>query len=188
MDKTLIIFDWDDTLFPTTWVTQNNIDVNKEDDQNKYIIYFSNLDLILYKILNRCLYYGNVVIVTLASTKWVISSSNLLPNTQTLIRKNIKILSASEIYRNQYPEDSSIWKKLVFKNLVERNKVNNIISVGDSEYEFNALLDLFNNTRILKSVRFIRSPNFNNIVSQSDVLLMNIDKIIKNKNNIDLAF
>ena len=44
-NKTLIILDWDDTLFPTTWVTTNDIDVkNLQDTSPTTVKYFAMVD------------------------------------------------------------------------------------------------------------------------------------------------
>ena len=89
-NKTLIILDWDDTLFPTSWATKNDIDLTDPDTQNKYIVSFSKLDLLLHKLLTNFLNCGTVIIVTNATLGWVLISSNILPSTQELI-KSIKV-------------------------------------------------------------------------------------------------
>ena len=42
--NTLIILDWDDTLFPTTWVTSASIDINNLSKVPALVYYFKNLD------------------------------------------------------------------------------------------------------------------------------------------------
>ena len=84
--RTLIIFDWDDTLFPTTWLVQNNIDLADKDMQNKYIIMFSRLDNLLHRLLLAFSNKGQTVIVTNASIKWIDVALNMLPNTKQIIK------------------------------------------------------------------------------------------------------
>ena len=38
--KNIIFIDWDDTLFPTTWIHNNNIDCTNKEDINKYKLFF----------------------------------------------------------------------------------------------------------------------------------------------------
>ncbi|QKF93620.1 HAD-like superfamily protein [Fadolivirus algeromassiliense] len=195
--KTLIILDWDDTLFPTSWIVKNNINLSDKKVQNQYIVYFSKLDMILYNMLTKLLKYGSVFIVTNAVIKWVHISSTILPNTQKLINNNIIILSARETFQNKYPDQMWMWKKLMFKQLIENYynnyKFQNIVSVGDAEHEFNATVDLYNEhsivkNRLLKTIRFVRDPSFESLIDQLEVLDKSIHNIIINIKHYDLTF
>lgn len=197
--KTVIIFDWDDTLFPTTWLTDNGIDLSDQNTQNKFIVYFSKLDMLLYNLLINCLNYGSIFIVTNASAKWINTSMVMLPNTKKIISKNmnINIISARDMHQEDYPNKIDIWKKLTFQNITLNNlnkyKYQHIISIGDAEYEYNALTDLFNHAsvtkeRLLKTIKLLRNPSFDSLVDQLEVLNIHIDKIIKKNNHMDLKF
>lgn len=195
--KTLIIFDWDDTLFPTYWTIQNNINLNNKQDQNKYMVTFAKLDSILYQIFMKLSKQGQIVIVTNASAKWIIISSGMLPNTQKLLRNDILIVSARDAYQNQYPNQMNIWKKKVFENIAsdyfKKKPLQNIISVGDAEYEFNALIDLYDknsviNRKLLKTVRFKKEPSFDELMDQLDVFNSCSSKIVDSKGHLDLKF
>jgi len=191
----LIILDWDDTLFPTTWVIKNKINLNDEKDKNKYIVFFSQLDNILYELLVSFMQHGTVVVVTNAMVKWVNISSDILPNTKRLIQKNIQIISAREQHQKDMPGDMFGWKRNIFKKLVlnyyDKSRSQNIISVGDADYEFKALISLWNKkrkTRVLKTVRFMRSPTFDSLVDQLEVLSNSVDQICKSSKHMDLKF
>ena len=67
--ETLIILDWDDTLFPTSWLYQNKIDLSDSHIRNEYQTLFAELDNILYSLLIKLINLGKVVIVTNASSK-----------------------------------------------------------------------------------------------------------------------
>ena len=49
--NTLFILDWDDTLFPTTWTTKNNINLLDNSAREQYVIHFQQLDRILSSFL-----------------------------------------------------------------------------------------------------------------------------------------
>lgn len=185
-EQTLTILDWDDTLFPTTWSVKKNINLTSDETVQKYLVFFSRLDLLLYDLINNFLKYGDVVIVTHAVTKWVSISSNILPNTKQLIDKKIKVLSAREMYQERFPTHQ--WKKLLFKNYSIPFK--NIISVGDAHYEFNALINLHSCTepKYLKSVRLMTTPTYDELIDQIEVLNENVKEICKNKRHHDLVF
>lgn len=195
--KTLIILDWDDTLFPTSWIVKNNINLSDKNTQHQYIVFFSQLDTLLYNILLKLLKYGKVFIVTNAVVKWVVISSTILPNTQKLINNNIVILSAREAFQPKYRDQIHLWKKLMFKELIETNfdgyPFQNIISVGDADYEFNATTDLYNEhsvvkKRLLKTIRFKKDPSFEALIDQLEVLEKNIHNIVTSVKHYDLKF
>ena len=43
-NKNIFIIDWDDTLFPTTWINSNTIDLENKNSVNEYKLYFIELD------------------------------------------------------------------------------------------------------------------------------------------------
>ena len=188
--KTLIILDWDDTLFPTSWSIRNNIDFTKKEVRDKYIVFFAKLDLLLYKLFINLLRYGQIYIVTNAMTKWIVSSSRILPFTQKLLKFRVNIMSARDLHQNSYPNDSFMWKKLVFEDIINNNvKANNIISIGDAEYEYKALINLHeNDNRLLKAIKFVQNPSFDTVIDQLQVLKKSIKLIVANNDHMDLLF
>ena len=68
----------------------------------------------------------------------------------------------------------------------------NIISVGDADYEYNALisLDTWNHksSKILKSIRFMKDPSHDTLVDQLEVLINAIPEITHRKTHLDLKF
>jgi hypothetical protein len=195
--KTLIILDWDDTLFPTSWIVENNIDMTNTNIQYKYQMLFSKLDNILYKLITTLLKYGTVIIVTNAIKKWISISSSVLPNTQKLIKDNVYIFSARELYQEQYPNEMTLWKKMIFKKIVSQyfleNCIQNIISVGDADHEFLALTDLYDinsikKIKLLKSIRFMAAPSFDSLIDELQVLNNCLQQICTQKKHMDLKF
>lgn len=191
---TLIIFDWDDTLFPTTYIIKNNINLINNNQL------FIKLDTILYKLLKKFLEFGHVVVVTNAILKWVFTTLESLPETKKLIINYIPIFSARELYSDQYPSAMTLWKKLLFEKIFEyyfkyqNNSRANIISIGDSDHEFIALTDLNNlNNKInikliLKSVRFLPIPTYDIILDELQVLINCAGIICSSDNHMDLIF
>jgi len=195
--KSLIILDWDDTLFPTSWIVKNNINIDNKQMQNKYIIYFFKLDFLVSQLLLNLSKYGQAVIITNASTKWILLSSTILPTTQKVLKNNVLIISARDAYQHKYPGDMSIWKKKAFEDVVnnyyENHKLQNIVSGGDAEYEFLALTDLYNENsvvknRLLKTIRFMKDPSFDDLIDQLEVFNDCAQKVLLNRGHLDLEF
>jgi hypothetical protein len=124
-------------------------------------------------------------------------SISILPKTFEIINNNdnIKIVSARGDF-SKYTNNMTDWKKMAFKREVEilsKNKnINNIISIGDAEYEYNALINLYNkdvnNYRLLKAIKFKRYPDIYEIDEQIDTLNDNIINICVKPSHLDLYF
>jgi hypothetical protein len=193
-NSTLIILDWDDTLFPTSWVNKNNIKII---DNNKltYKKFFEKIDISLQKLLQKLNSLGNVLIITNALLNWIEISSKIMPYTYIYLKNNnnIKIISARAEY-SSYTDNILNWKKMAFQNeltKITRNKnINNIISIGDAEYEYRALINLYHdepdNYRLIKSVKFIRYPNNYQIFEQINIINNAIYNICIYRNHLDL--
>jgi len=192
--ETLFILDWDDTLFPTNWVMQNGINLTVSSTRDQYIIYFQELDRVLSKFLKRATSLGKVIIVTNALLVWIDISSVVLPSTYHLLRK-VEIISARGTYKDKSPKMMD-WKMLAFRDLIDREfkniKLMNIISVGDAEYEYQALIALNNRKlgtkKFLKSVRFMKDPTHDILIDQLEVLNDAIPKIWNQDKHLDLKF
>jgi hypothetical protein len=203
-DRTLIILDWDDTLFPTTWVTSNDINIrNLNMSNSKSIIsYFSQIDNELDHLLRTLLKCGNVAIVTNAMLNWINISSNILPRTSKILaNKNkgfdIEIVSARGSYQSE-SNDPMDWKKLAFAQIIKNSKfkkVNNIISIGDAEYEYKALINLYDENcenqksyKLLKSVKFVKYPSNHVLLDQIKVMQQAAVQVSTKKSHLDLKF
>jgi hypothetical protein len=193
-EDTLIILDWDDTLFPTSWVMENNINLNNIEVRNRYHDMFSSLNTLLYNFLRKCMMNGRIIIVTNAMPGWVKISASVMPSVNAIIDK-IPVVSARK--DNQHVTKNIMdWKKLSFKkeyiNFMQNKTILNIISIGDAEYEYKALVDLYklnpNRKKILKSVKLIKSPDYETLLDQLDVLSQSIYSISKVNRHLDLNF
>lgn len=186
MEKTLVILDWDDTLFPTTAIT--------DIDKNNLI----KLDKIVFTFFKQLLSnpHIDVIIVTNAMRKWINQSKELLPQTSKLIDNRIKIYSARDLYKNRLPNHMHLWKTLVYNRVIKATaeRYRNIISIGDAEYEMRALINLYmlkksdRVKRRLKNIKFINSPSFDTLIDQVSVVSKNFHKICNHRDHLDLVF
>jgi hypothetical protein len=197
-EKTVIIMDWDDTLFPTSWINKKNINLNDPRDVNKYSYLFNELDEIVSRILIKSSMYGTPLIITNATKKWVKLCLNTMTKTNELINNKVNILSARDKYQEIH-NDSMKWKVETFKELYhtffpDTSPHQNIISIGDAEYEHIALVELYEikysgvNHKYLKSIRLIKNPEFKSLKSQLEKLYSNLDYIITIKKHVELEF
>ena len=210
LSKTLIIFDFDDTLFCTkyfdtfsisyqdifsfqTSLEEINFCLFKElDDLQKTIIdLFSKLQLNNY----------DIVIISNADLKWI---NNVLTHfledlKEYISENNIKIFSAKNMFSNLTEKNSncSEWKIKSFNKVINdfyfqvpENSINlNVISIGDGDDEKKAVFKLNKDNFYLcqnldkKFIRMISNPSAASIEKQLQFLCENIENIIQNENN-----
>lgn len=193
--NTLFILDWDDTLFPTNWVMKNGINLMNSSIREQYTIYFQELDRVLSSFLKNTTTMGKVVIVTNALLDWIHISSIVLPKTYVLLKK-IKIVSARGTYKSK-SSNMMDWKMMAFHDVVDEEfqdeSLMHVISVGDAEYEYQALIALNKkkNTgekKYLKSVRFVKNPSHDTLIEQLEMLNLAIQDVWLKKKHLDLLF
>eukprot|EP00397_Hematodinium_sp_SG-2012_P053393 GEMP01063706.1.p1 GENE.GEMP01063706.1~~GEMP01063706.1.p1 ORF type:complete len:362 (+),score=95.80 GEMP01063706.1:94-1179(+) len=109
-EQTIIIFDWDDTLFPTTWVRHEKglhwrypLEEQTKSFSDQEIATFkkqlSTLQKNVDRILTQAMTLGHVVIVTLARPPWVeLSCDNFFQHIGRFVKKHsIKIVYAQDL-------------------------------------------------------------------------------------------
>ena len=164
--NSLIIFDWDDTLFPTSFLASNGylydgFSFTEKDEKIQKKI--EKLEKSVIDLINLSLTKGEVYIITNAAIGWVeCSSKNYYPNFYKMLNK-IKIISARGEFENIFPNNVQEWKMKSFSNLKNyfNNKlVTNIICLGDSMLEIEAGKILANcfQEAFIKTVKFKENP------------------------------
>jgi hypothetical protein len=169
-NKTVVILDWDDTLFPSTYLAINQYleDLTKVIKIESEMKKFKRLEEYLLELFSKLLIIGDVYIVTNSDAGWVeLSCSMFYPLLLPLISK-IKIISGKTKFELTYPKQLVKWKELAFEectlNILYNINVNkNFIIVGDSETEHQAVKNLITKTvkdiqKIIESI----NPNSNN--------------------------
>jgi len=196
-NKTLIILDWDDTLFPTSWISKSSINLFDETQRETYLLQFSELDNVIYSLLDRCTQYGFVTIITNASFGWIVGSMNVLPNSSKLIKNKVNIVSARDTYSKE--NHMSKWKDLAFRDEVSHrlfgiDDIHNIVSIGDAHYEYNATINLHDwekvnpKQRLLKTIKLVDNPSLAAVIDQIMILTDCIEKVCKKRKHVDLMF
>jgi len=178
----IFIFDWDDTLFCTTFLYPDGyLDKNIFSLlENKEKI--KNLEALVKKLLTLAVEKSDTYIITNSEPGWVQCSCNrFFPNVSSLLNK-IKIISARGLYENKYPNDFFAWKNKAFNDIIqnyEKNLPTNIVCLGDSEYEIKAanhLSEKFPNG-YLKTIKFREKPKINQLINELNLVLNKFDYI-----------
>lgn len=169
--NSLIIFDWDDTILCTNFLTPDGIfDENvKITREEKDLI--NELDNQAYKILSFAIANGDTYIITNAEPGWVNYSANKFYPKVSSILDQIEIISARGEFERFYPGESKQWKIKSFLKLLNKydtSLVINFICLGDSMIEIEASKIFASNfcESYLKTIKFKENPSLNEMLKQ----------------------
>lgn len=150
---TIIIMDWDDTIFPITWLTENGMlsmscisTIVFTDVSSEKRAQFEELQKNVIALLTYAMTLGTCIIITNAKKTWVeMTCQFFLPKVWQLMG-GLRIVSARDSFERTMPQEQAKWKEFTFKQEIlaiygknpEANMYN-IISFGDSIYERSAI-------------------------------------------------
>lgn len=197
----IIFLDWDDTLFPTTFIRQiNATDISEMNEKQKILI--EQLQDNVCTIINKSLQCGSVAIVTNAQEGWVESCIESYMSKLMFVIDKIKIISARSSFECYHPGVPILWKYrafyMVLSNYVNNNimkypnikKKLNVVSIGDSDIERLAItstISLNYQHSLRKSIKLMLRPGMTELNLQQKLLIDNYDFIIGNKESLDLS-
>jgi hypothetical protein len=199
---TLIILDWDDTLFPNTWLLEQglNLKENSVSPNETQKMELRNVARLVSRTLRRAKCCGTVIVITNAERGWVeLTSRRFLPEVVPHL-EGVKIVSARSKFEHAWPANPVQWKTLAFYTEVDdffdkpskhraAGPRENVISIGDSMHEREALLEateLRNSCN--KSLKFMDKPSPAQLVQQHLVLSAAFRALVEYEDNVDLRF
>ena len=187
----LFIFDWDNTLLPTYFLSQENI-IDEEYLPSEYLEIFSLLDIYVYKLLKKSLEKGFVNIISNSSYGWVEHSANkYFPSIKKLF-KYINVISAKNDYQNAYPNDTKMWKNkacLSLKQKIDPSLTTNIICIGDLNSDLDAGKNLAREIGncFIKTIKFKERPEPDDIIKQINLILTKFNYIFSKQKNVSIV-
>ena len=196
-EKSLIVFDWDDTLISSTHLC-NVLGYN---DYSKIknlaggvLLELEALQKAVIAILELSLAVPNstTIIITNGIIGWVECSCRwFLPRVLPYLEK-LTILSARSRYETRYPNNPRKWKRKAFKNRVRNHcgeTAHSVISIGDSSIERKAVQTItkqLGDGVLCKSIKFIERPKVFELSQQLYLLVSCFDRLISHHEDLDL--
>lgn len=201
-DQTVIIFDWDDTLCPSSVCLDKHglssaEPVADEDLASK----LHELSLDVAALLERaCEFAAEVAIVTNAGAGWVEAvCKSWMPELSPLLR-NVEIVSARADWEPVGITSPTEWKMMAFRTIIDRfysryhgQSWKNIVAVGDAPYEHEALRRVVEEAPEScgehcrsKSVRFMTKPSLVQLRFQVRTLRETLDTIALYDGELDI--
>lgn len=177
--KTLIIWDWDDTLLCSSAIKQEMCTLS----------HLELLSKIAESLLKTAMELGETIIVTNGKDSWVQDSASLyLPKLLPILAR-LKIVSARALHESTYPADPMRWKRETFKQLIvkERGDLDaktglNLVVIGDQRPEIEAarfVATLLGNDSKVKTVKLHEFPSVGELFGQLGRIERDLCRIVK---------
>jgi len=194
-ESTLTIFDWDDTLFPTSWMVQQRLLSAGITPSSEQEIQLQRVADCTRNALQTALAVGKVVIVTNAVHGWAETScARFMPSVVSLLN-TVEIVSAQSKY-DGFAHTPSEWKELAFAHEVgtfcrstgDGQQQHNILSVGDAMYEVEALKAVTKgmSNGYGKSVKLMERPTIQQLIEQHELLSLSFLDIVDHVGDLDV--
>jgi len=213
VEDTILIFDWDDTLLPTTWIEQQGLRLSDErsklsEEQEHQL---SRMAEFAKQTLQTAKSLGEVILVTNAEEGWVeLSCHKFMPSLLACLQ-DVKILSARSTYEQRGVAEPSEWKYLAFQSELARFCTNysktvpqatsvdffkntksrrcNIISIGDSPHEREALIRVTEHMPdpLVKAIKLMARPEVDQFCQEHELIGGCFGDIVNHDGNLDMC-
>lgn len=208
--ESLFIFDWDDTLFPTTWaLRQGLIQDNKLFPTACWAhatTHQERLETLANQIgetLHRAMQMGRVVIITNSEKGWVETSCAWFMPSLSALLTEVRIVSARYLFEHKYGIDTAAWKQHAFaceiaacEDMRASGRRCSLLSFGDRQEERLALLSMQEVVSMtfpnwicwMKSLKFIRHPTLEELISQHKTVGGCLLEVVQHSEPLDFRF
>lgn len=214
-NQTIIIFDWDDTLCPSTWMRDQN---RGQDQRSRYSKRNSEqtkqqlktLSDQVIRLLQLARIFGRVVMVTNARRPWVHTScANLLPDVHAQL-KNVPIFYAMEhvvetdrtVQGQELADYLTRTKASAMKSAVGEyysrypgQSWKNIISLGDAFFEHDAIRQVTADHQAsqpkkirTKTIKLLEGPTIDGLIIQLSIVESWLKKVVEADLDVDIDF
>lgn len=199
-EETTIVFDWDDTLLASYWLSQSGVRASAlaETLTPQIMGAFAPLTEAVYDILSKAKAMGTVVIITNATVDWVPHSVSLLMPAIIPLLADVRVISAQGKYRH-LGISPNFWKRSAFIDEIEgvfqrkNGARRNIISIGDSRLEFEAMQNLRRiyaltspRNTFLKAIKLKDMPSIESLKAQLENLSSALLGLVNQETNLEL--
>jgi len=197
-EGTLLIFDWDDTVLPSTWIRENGLRLDEESEPT--VEQRASLDAVAEAAaatLRLAKRHGQTVLVTNAERGWIeLSCKKFMPSLLTTL-EGIKLVSARSTYEERGVTSPFEWKFLAFEVEISEFSAGsaaavyrkNIISFGDSAHEREALIRATQHMPecYTKSLKFVERPEVDQLLTEHKLLGGCFSYVVRHDGNLDLC-
>jgi len=181
--QTVSIFDWDDTLLPTSYFSQGGEIAEGT---------LKAIEKSAGKLLELARRAGRVFIITNATPSWVErSAERFLPGLMEAVR-SVPVISARGEFETLYPGEVDQWKVQAFLRVREQldsQVITNLISVGDSVFEMNAVHVMGREfaQAVVKTVKFRENPTAKELRKELELVTSKFNQIVAKAQDLTIT-
>lgn len=181
----LAIFDFDDTIFPTSSLYSKLDTISTTNLDNVKL-----LDTIYFKLIIDLIKKNyRIYIVSNGSESWIMHAMQNMNMLQSLtLLKMVNVVSCCDMF-SEKSADSSVWKMLGFFHVINniRNdgiSINTLVSVGDSDHDIYSAW-IFHNSMVVNTIKFKAKSTPTSMCKQTLQMKNVLNKNITRERHID---
>lgn len=186
--QTVIVFDWDDTLLCTSYLSQcaGQPLLPSVEQQLRAI------ESTAKRLLEMAVRLGHTFIITNAMEGWVEdSSARYVPGLLPVLQKS-RVISARSRWEVQYPDEVHQWKMNTFLEVqrqLDSQIITNLNSIGDSDFEMDAIHVMGKEfaQAFVKTVKLKPNPSPADLLKQLELVEMKFEQIVLNARNMSIG-
>jgi len=192
-EETILIFDWDDTVLPSTWIARQGLRL----DDESVVSAQQRADLCVleaeaFETFKVAMEHGEVVVVTNAEAGWIeLSCKKFFPGLTEVLHK-VRVASARTMFESATVQSPFEWKYKAFakelEGYVSRGRVN-VVSFGDSQHEREAIIRATHGLAEVrtKSLKFVERPEVDQLRKEHQLIRGCLRQVIQHDGNLDLC-
>jgi hypothetical protein len=204
VEETLVILDWDDTILPTSYLTQHNLREDAEDIPTCFVVALEAYAQVAAATIAGLGKLGRVVIVTNAETGWVeLTCGKFLPSLQALVEQT-EVVSARSKFEPLGFLQPVEWKEKMFDLKIKEHfgiredphgpsmdatpQRRNVLSLGDASHEREAIHRVAKPTGCVpKSLKFMERPDLGHLRQEHELIQSYLDELVHHEGPLDLC-
>ncbi|EER15957.1 apicomplexan-conserved protein, putative [Perkinsus marinus ATCC 50983] len=171
--NTIIVFDWDDTILPTTWLERQH----QLDSGGMRLKPCTKGKPKHHQHLNI---FQQLMIITNAAPGWVEASC------QQFMPALVPFVESVPLFARPVSALMSTWKLDAFAKECGGADVDSVVSLGDGPIERQACLRLRDRDIHVKSVKFKESPSVHELINEHELLHLRLKDLLNHQSDLDL--
>ena len=198
-ERTLLVLDYDDTLFPTTELRRMGYATAVEETLPEDMVEkIGRIEEQAVQMVQQCTRYGQVLLLTNAESRWLtLSTRCYMPKLLQVLAEHARVAYGREWSSPANEHDPGMWKQLAFENELRNLRQQlgpetaiRLVSVGDSTFERKAAKVAATGAEFgkveVKTVKLMDLPSFSLLQRQLEVLCLALEPILMQRGTLDV--
>jgi hypothetical protein len=196
----LLVFDWDDTLLPTSFLAAQGLRVDGPLPGRELQRQLDELSESIRETMLEAQRHGNVILVTNAERGWIeLTVRRFLPRLAGLVL-GLRQVSARSAFEPQGVKAPVEWKERAFLHLIDEHTVQcgnaHVVSFGDSAHERDAVIKVCAEIAArkredvlvrCKSLKFMERPDIEQLKKEHSLIRQCLAQIVAHPDSLDLC-